>query len=92
MGSFGQIFSKDTQAIFYNWKANPVQRMLDFDFLCGDASTQKSIGLLFSDGRPLWASKPLPASNVLIMIVFRPVFILEVYQNLECELRKCGWC
>ena len=32
---FGQIFSRDTQAIFYNWKANPVQRMLDFDFLCG---------------------------------------------------------
>ena len=33
--AFGQIFSKDTQAIFYNWKPNPVQRMLDFDFLCG---------------------------------------------------------
>ena len=32
---FGQIFSKHTQAIFYNWKQNPVQRMLDFDFLCG---------------------------------------------------------
>ena len=35
MSSFGQIFSKDTQAIFYNWKPSPVQRMLDFDFLCG---------------------------------------------------------
>lgn len=31
----GQLFSKDTQAIFYNWKEKPVQRMLDFDFLCG---------------------------------------------------------
>jgi ATP citrate (pro-S)-lyase len=31
----GQLFSKDTQAIFYNWKQLPVQRMLDFDFLCG---------------------------------------------------------
>lgn len=31
----GQIFSRESQAIFYNWKANPVQRMLDFDFLCG---------------------------------------------------------
>jgi hypothetical protein len=31
----GQLFSKESQAIFYNWKANPVQRMLDFDFLCG---------------------------------------------------------
>lgn len=40
MGSvsqIGQIFSRDTQAIFYNWKPNPVQRMLDFDFLCGAA-------------------------------------------------------
>ena len=36
MSGFGQIFSKDTQAIFYNWKQNPVQRMLDFDFLCGE--------------------------------------------------------
>ena len=33
--ALGQIFSKHTQAIFYNWKQNPVQRMLDFDFLCG---------------------------------------------------------
>ena len=31
----GQIFSKDTQAIFYNYKPGPVQRMLDFDYLCG---------------------------------------------------------
>lgn len=31
----GQLFSKETQAIFYNWKEKPVQRMLDFDFLCG---------------------------------------------------------
>ena len=35
MASFGQIFSATTQAIFYNWKPNPVQRMLDFDYLCG---------------------------------------------------------
>mmetsp|Transcript_7913 Transcript_7913/g.23314 ORF Transcript_7913/g.23314 Transcript_7913/m.23314 type:complete len:617 (-) Transcript_7913:2254-4104(-) len=32
---FGQLFSKETQAIFYNWKPSPVQRMLDFDFICG---------------------------------------------------------
>ena len=36
MGSIGQIFNRETQAIFYNWKPNPVQRMLDFDFLCGE--------------------------------------------------------
>lgn len=36
MSAFGQIFGRDTQAIFYNWKPSPVQRMLDFDFLCGE--------------------------------------------------------
>ncbi|KAI8471432.1 MAG: citrate synthase-like protein [Monoraphidium minutum] len=33
--SLGQLFSKDTQSIFFNFKQKPVQRMLDFDFLCG---------------------------------------------------------
>ncbi|GFP85255.1 ATP-citrate synthase beta chain protein 1 [Phtheirospermum japonicum] len=31
----GQLFSKTTQALFYNYKQLPIQRMLDFDFLCG---------------------------------------------------------
>lgn len=31
----GNIFSKTTQALFYNYKQLPIQRMLDFDFLCG---------------------------------------------------------
>ncbi|MEW5304090.1 MAG: hypothetical protein WDW38_003413 [Sanguina aurantia] len=31
----GQLFSRQTQAIFFNWKEKPVQRMLDFDFVCG---------------------------------------------------------
>ncbi|KAF2576749.1 hypothetical protein F2Q70_00000309 [Brassica cretica] len=31
----GQLFSRTTQALFYNYKQLPVQRMLDFDFLCG---------------------------------------------------------
>lgn len=30
------LFSKDTQCIFYNYKSKPAQRMLDFDFLCGE--------------------------------------------------------
>ncbi|KAH0671378.1 hypothetical protein KY290_026733 [Solanum tuberosum] len=30
----GQLFSKTTQALFYNYKQLHVQRMLDFDFLC----------------------------------------------------------
>ncbi len=28
------MFSKNTQAVIYNFKANAVQRMLDFDFIC----------------------------------------------------------
>ncbi|XP_039001668.1 ATP-citrate synthase beta chain protein 2-like [Hibiscus syriacus] len=31
----GQLFSGTTQALFYNYKQLPIQRMLDFDFLCG---------------------------------------------------------
>ena len=41
MGEFGQLFSADTQAVFFNWKEKPVQRMLDFDFLCGEHSAQR---------------------------------------------------
>ncbi|PNH09689.1 ATP-citrate synthase beta chain protein 2, partial [Tetrabaena socialis] len=33
--SGGDAESAQTQAIFYNWKEKPVQRMLDFDFVCG---------------------------------------------------------
>jgi len=29
-----QLFSRDTQALIYNFKANAVQRMLDFDYIC----------------------------------------------------------
>lgn len=34
----GQLFSRNTQALFYNYKQLPIQRMLDFDFLCGESS------------------------------------------------------
>eukprot|EP01026_Neomeris_dumetosa_P071483 TRINITY_DN7223_c0_g2_i1.p1 TRINITY_DN7223_c0_g2~~TRINITY_DN7223_c0_g2_i1.p1 ORF type:complete len:105 (-),score=9.17 TRINITY_DN7223_c0_g2_i1:68-382(-) len=34
-GVSGQLFAKNSQAIFYNFKIKPAQRMLDFDFLCG---------------------------------------------------------
>ncbi|KAM3344987.1 hypothetical protein P3S68_024696 [Capsicum galapagoense] len=30
----GQLFSKTTQTLLYNYKQLPVQQMLDFDFLC----------------------------------------------------------
>ncbi|XP_054820159.1 ATP-citrate synthase beta chain protein 1-like [Prosopis cineraria] len=31
----GQLFSRSTQALLYNYKQLPIQSMLDFDFLCG---------------------------------------------------------
>lgn len=34
-GASGQIFSRDTQAIFYNWKP-AAQRMLDADYVFGE--------------------------------------------------------
>ena len=37
MVKHGQIFSSETQAVFYNWKQKPIQRMLDFDYLCGES-------------------------------------------------------
>ena len=43
MVKHGQIFSADTQAVFYNWKQKPIQRMLDFDYLCGAQSSCASI-------------------------------------------------
>nr|GEW72533.1 ATP-citrate synthase beta chain protein 2 [Tanacetum cinerariifolium] len=30
----GQLFSRTTQALFYNYKQLPIQQMLDFDLLC----------------------------------------------------------
>src|SRR3990167_8436473 len=29
------LFDRSTQAVFYNYKPQPIQRMLDFDHLCG---------------------------------------------------------
>lgn len=44
----GQLFSRDTQAVFYNWKQLPCQRMLDFDFLCG--RTTPSVACIVQPG------------------------------------------
>jgi len=44
----GQLFSKTTQALFYNYKQLPIQRMLDFDFLCG-MWCHIFLGLFFDD-------------------------------------------
>ena len=43
-----RLFGRDTQAIMYNWKPLPVQRMLDFDYLCQRETP--SIAALISPG------------------------------------------
>eukprot|EP00798_Chlamydomonas_sp_ICE-L_P001678 gene1678-33073_t len=44
----GNLFSKETQAIFYNAKLTPVQRMLDFDYICG--RTTASVACIIQPG------------------------------------------
>lgn len=44
----GQLFSRETTAIFYNYKRNPIQRMLDFDFIC--ARPRPSVAAIVSPG------------------------------------------
>jgi len=39
--SMGEIFSRTTQAVFFNLKPAPIQRMLDFDFVCGKRRERK---------------------------------------------------
>lgn len=42
------LFSRETTAIFYNYKRNPIQRMLDFDFIC--ARDTPSVAAIVSPG------------------------------------------
>lgn len=44
----GALFSRETTAIFYNYKAKPIQRMLDFDFIC--ARPKPSVAAIVSPG------------------------------------------
>jgi ATP citrate (pro-S)-lyase len=44
----GQLFSPATTAIVYNFKRNPVQRMLDFDYICARAAA--SVAAIVSPG------------------------------------------
>ena len=63
MVKHGQIFSADTQAVFYNWKQKPIQRMLDFDYLCGAQSTcasMKNMNAVISFACLCVHSLPLP--------------------------------
>lgn len=45
-----QMFTRDTTAIFYNYKRNPIQRMLDFDYICG--RDLPSVSSIVTQGAP----------------------------------------
>ncbi|MBD3210254.1 ATP citrate synthase [Candidatus Micrarchaeota archaeon] len=63
-----RIFSKDTQALIYNFKANPVQRMLDFDYLC--RRDKPSIAALVSPGSPGGHHKAFFGSEEILLPVY----------------------
>lgn len=44
------LFSKQTQALMYNFKPEPVQRMLDFDYMCGRDIKDPSLAGLITPG------------------------------------------
>ena len=75
----GQLFSRTTQALFFNYKQNPVQRMLDFDFLCGQLEgIELFVGIRCVEHSPFSVHAaqdeqlhPLLASSHLDLTVFR---------------------
>jgi succinyl-CoA synthetase alpha subunit len=57
-----ELFSRDTQAFVYNLKANPIQRMLDFDAVC--KREKPSVAGIIHPGRSgfhkvFWAGKEI---------------------------------
>ncbi|MFH1685723.1 MAG: ATP citrate synthase, partial [Candidatus Micrarchaeota archaeon] len=64
-------FTKDTRALIYNFKANPVQRMLDFDYIC-------------KREKPSIAGLITPGSTGLHKAFFGGVeILLPIYSSIE---------
>jgi ATP citrate (pro-S)-lyase len=63
-----KLFSKDTQALIYNFKANPVQRMLDFDFICKRDTS--SIAALITPGAKGGYHKAFFGSKEILMPIY----------------------
>ncbi len=72
-----KLFSKETQALVYNFKANPVQRMLDFDYLCGRETP--SVAALISPGSAGGFHKAFFGQNEIM---------LNIYGSLEHAARE----
>lgn len=63
-----QLFNKNTQAIIYNFKPEPVQRMLDFDYLC--KRKIPSIGALVSPGAKSGYHKCFSGNQEILLPVY----------------------
>jgi succinyl-CoA synthetase alpha subunit len=74
-----ELFNKDTQAIIYGFQANPIQRMLDFDYVC--RRTTPSVAAMIrptqeaaiSYHKVFWGSKEI---------------VIPVYKTLEMAVKK----
>lgn len=79
------LFTKETQAIFWNNNPKAIQRMLDYDYLCG--RTSPSIGAIVQPSRPASFQKFfMGAKEVLIPIYASTQEALENHPELNVLL------
>lgn len=62
------LFNKDTQAIFWNNDAKPIQRMLDYDYLCGRSSP--SIAAIVQPSKPASFQKFFMGAKEILVPIY----------------------
>lgn len=62
-----ELFTKDTTAIIYGYQQNAIQRMLDFDYVCGRKTP--SVAVIVDPGREGWHKAFFGKAEILIPIV-----------------------
>ena len=72
-----KLFSKNTRAFIYNLKANPIQRMLDFDFVC--KKEKPSVAAVIHPGKTgfhkaFWGQKEI---------------LIPIYRSIEEATKNC---
>jgi succinyl-CoA synthetase alpha subunit len=74
-----ELFNENTQAIIYGFQRNPVQRMLDFDFVCKRtkpsvaAIIRETQGAAISYHKVFWGNKEI---------------VIPVYKTLDLAMKK----
>jgi ATP citrate (pro-S)-lyase len=78
----GNLFSSSTQSIVYNFKQNPVQRMLDFDFLC--RREKPSIASLITPGTEAGKQKVFFGHQEILLPVYGDIpSACKAYSNAD---------